>query len=126
MNNTIDNPPELPAPKAAYVFVPDMTKDHYVCCSCELRHRYVECAGIYYCPNPLCLACGATCHKRDLKTYRDLPNRRAECDPLEVVSWGQDLIRQQEDLDIRAAMERSMDYWLKLAGPRLAAEVLDC
>jgi hypothetical protein len=32
----------------------------HTCIGCGFWSRSVECRGIYYCPNPLCRACGVT------------------------------------------------------------------
>jgi hypothetical protein len=41
------------------------TDDIYKCISCGLIDELVECAGIYYCPNPFCYASGSTNWKRE-------------------------------------------------------------
>jgi hypothetical protein len=42
-----------------FLSAPDRDCIH-TCCGCGFWGDRVECSGIYYCPNPLCRACGVT------------------------------------------------------------------
>jgi len=34
-------------------------RDRYVCFACGLKDKRVEAGGLWFCPNPYCLGCGA-------------------------------------------------------------------
>ncbi len=46
-------------------------RDHLTCYSCGLRHELVEAGGVWHCPNPMCMMCGASWFKRSLKSYTE-------------------------------------------------------
>lgn len=41
------------------------------CFSCGIKHKGVECIGIFHCPNALCLGCGGGWFRQRLDSYED-------------------------------------------------------
>lgn len=105
-------------------FKGDLTNPIYKCHGCDLISDEVECSGIYYCPNKLCFTSDATQHKRNLKTFKETPENTT-VDPIEVISWGQDLINQETNIILKEAMGRSMKKWNKLAMDWVVSSVID-
>lgn len=44
----------------------------YTCFSCGVQHEKVECQGIYYCPNALCMGCGGGWFRQTLNSYHEV------------------------------------------------------
>jgi hypothetical protein len=50
-----------------------MTIKKYTCFSCGYTHEKVECQGMFYCPNALCLGAGGAWFRATLDSYEDDP-----------------------------------------------------
>ena len=53
------------------------------CFYCGLLSEKVECAGMYYCPNPLCAGPGGAWFRRKLLSYKESGNGGHTVDELE-------------------------------------------
>ena len=73
----------------------------YLCKACRLFHPDVECAGIYYCPNPLCTAAGGAPHRHAFDQNPTL--NQQSIDVAAWLAWGEGL--QIEDPEIRKARD---------------------
>jgi hypothetical protein len=83
-------------------------RDSYECYYCKLRDDRVEAGGVYFCPNPLCTGCGATPHRRKLKSYVEESNGHS-IDMQELVdTYWPKIAELGADAPLRQAAERSV------------------
>ncbi len=93
------------------------------CEGCGLTHPWVEASGIYYCPNPLCMMCGASNHRRLLPSFRELSNGKHSVETRELVLLGRWLLGSDipwdprlpklQHKDLLDALKRSLNTLLK-------------
>jgi len=82
-------------------------EETYVCMSCGLSHKQVECSGIYGCPNIACTISGNANFRTKLKSYR----QDGSSHTVDVEEWIQEVeknIPLIEDAAIKAATEYSL------------------
>jgi len=87
--------------------------DIYTCRGCGLSSKNVECAGIYYCPNPLCTSSGAAPHRAKMKSFQEDKNGRHTVDPDEMLQVGLKFLHEHPPSDLTAAVRRMLPYWAK-------------
>lgn len=58
----------------------------YTCFSCGLLHQKVECQGIWYCPNALCMGCGGGWFRNKLNSYKEC-NDGSGCHTVDEDEW---------------------------------------
>lgn len=96
-----------------------------ICISCGLNDKSVDCKGIHYCPNPICIVCGAACHKKSLKSHREISSGSFTVDAFEVIGWAAKLFEVEEDPNMMAAMVRSLQYWYLKINTSFIKEIID-
>jgi hypothetical protein len=83
----------------------------YECCGCGIYHPEVECAGIFFCPNPLCPSCGAAYWRSKMKSFRDINGHKHTVDPEEMVEIGRERLKVEADEELRRGIEAGVLYW---------------
>ena len=81
-------------------------RDLYLCQSCGLRDRRVECVGIFHCPNPLCNGSGGAWFRHRLASCRNLPNGKHTINEQERREKGFAYIESLEDKGLRDVLMR--------------------
>ncbi len=88
------------------------TKDIYTCSFCPIgHHKSVECAGIYYCPNPLCTGPGGAWFRAKLTSYKSDPDGRHTVNWTEWVAEAEAYLedpKNEKDAQIRKAFDDSV------------------
>lgn len=78
------------------------------CSFCGYESEDVECAGIYYCPNPICQGCGAAWFRQNMKSFTELPSGKHTIDVVELYDFGQWLINGDLPSDFKDAVAISL------------------
>lgn len=60
----------------------------YTCFSCGLFNERVECQGIWFCPNALCMGAGGAWFRRTLDSYQEVEYDRHTVDENEWLKKG--------------------------------------
>lgn len=91
-----------------------MIPRHCVCIGCGLADRRVEAGGIYYCPNPACTAVGAYWSRRELASFKDIPEENKYIIDTEELIRYVDSIDEELEEEVSIAAEKCISlFWGK-------------
>jgi len=99
---------------------------HFTCHYCGLHDENVECGGIYYCPNPLCLGPGAAYFRSKMKSYEESENGKHSVNPSEIIMFGEWLLNGDIPDKMKIAISKSIKCLLHFEDEESVKDIIDC